>query len=505
MAFCALLAVLWLVSAPHPIRGVPVINFNADALREAIGGPSPAAVAFTYPWCKDHTAILPELRRLADSLPSTAVIGVFDCMANMDLCEEHGLEEFPHLAVFTRGVMHLHSGPHTFPAMRAFVRKFLSGGLRLLPSIQEAGRWVGGQDAGLVGHFPSADHPDFLAFKTFAKEVETSGGHSFGVAALLDPNVPFSRVTLHKTYDVREEDLVGQVTVEALCDFLADRFPRRTFEIGPATYEALRPMAANVSVAFLFVDPRLPNGPLLADFARAAASHDGAAAFFYLDGPGNVSLAAALGLPGNVWPALAVEDVAGQVYPAPAEELTATGMAEFVADVIARRTAPFPRSAAAAPAPAARGTPHPVVGATFRSVVLDSPRDVLLLLHAPWCGYCKRAMSVFVDLAHRLQTTDSVLIVHMDGTQNAVPHPFLSTAGYPSIFLKDGGGAVTEYTGSLAAADVATFLLRNTRYPIEPALLLLTADPGPMPLNADHPATCAAPLPSPGDDSCPAA
>jgi len=27
-------------------------------------------------------------------------------------------------------------------------------------------------------------------------------------------------------------------------------------------------MAANVSVAFLFVDLRLPNGPLLADFAR---------------------------------------------------------------------------------------------------------------------------------------------------------------------------------------------------------------------------------------------
>lgn len=36
------------------------------------------------------------------------------------------------------------------------------------------------------------------------------------------------RVTLHKTYDVREEDLVGQVTVEALREFLADRVPRRT-------------------------------------------------------------------------------------------------------------------------------------------------------------------------------------------------------------------------------------------------------------------------------------
>lgn len=40
------------------------------------------------------------------------------------------------------------------------------------------------------------------------------------------------------------------------------------FEIGPATYKALRPMATKVSVVFLFVDPRLPNGTLLADFAR---------------------------------------------------------------------------------------------------------------------------------------------------------------------------------------------------------------------------------------------
>jgi len=36
------------------------------------------------------------------------------------------------------------------------------------------------------------------------------------------------RVTLHKTYDVREEDLLGHVTVEALRDFLADRVTRRT-------------------------------------------------------------------------------------------------------------------------------------------------------------------------------------------------------------------------------------------------------------------------------------
>ena len=78
-----------------------------------------------------------------------------------------------------------------------------------------------------------------------------------------------------------------------------------------------------------------------------------------------------------------------------------------------------------------------VVGKSFESIVLDKTKDVLLEVYAPWCGHCKKLAPIYVKLAKRFATIDSVVIAKMDGTENE--HPLVEAKGYPTLLFYPGG------------------------------------------------------------------
>ena len=81
---------------------------------------------------------------------------------------------------------------------------------------------------------------------------------------------------------------------------------------------------------------------------------------------------------------------------------------------------------------------HPVVvlvGETFDSVVLDTSRDVLVELYAPWCAHCKGLAPKLRALADRAkEEAPELVIAQMDATANDPPSAFASQ-GYPTVFL----------------------------------------------------------------------
>jgi len=96
----------------------------------------------------------------------------------------------------------------------------------------------------------------------------------------------------------------------------------------------------------------------------------------------------------------------------------------------------------------------------FESGVMQNDKHVLLLLYAPWCGWCKRMAPDFIKATEILASTNSVELMVVDATQWQVTHPKVQIQGFPTAFLFKMGDKENpiEYNGDRSAKDLVKFV-----------------------------------------------
>ena len=96
----------------------------------------------------------------------------------------------------------------------------------------------------------------------------------------------------------------------------------------------------------------------------------------------------------------------------------------------------------------------------FESGVMQNDKHVLLLLYAPWCGWCKRMAPDFIKATEILASTNSVELMVVDATQWQVTHPKVQIQGFPTAFLFKTGDKENpiEYNGDRSAKDLVKFV-----------------------------------------------
>jgi len=108
-----------------------------------------------------------------------------------------------------------------------------------------------------------------------------------------------------------------------------------------------------------------------------------------------------------------------------------------------------------------------VVGKTFKSMVQDSGKDVMVEFYAPWCGHCKALDPEYKKLGEEFKAVSSVVIAKIDATQNEVDVPGVDVQGFPSLyFFKSGGDKPLKYTGGRTQGDISKFIRDNAGTPI---------------------------------------
>lgn len=100
-----------------------------------------------------------------------------------------------------------------------------------------------------------------------------------------------------------------------------------------------------------------------------------------------------------------------------------------------------------------------VVGSTFKKLVLDNSKDVLIELYAPWCGHCKQLEPIYRDLAKQFKDVKKLVIAKMDATANDSPDPYTSS-GYPTIYFAPAGKKMSpvSYSGDRSLKDLEKFI-----------------------------------------------
>eukprot|EP00747_Dinoflagellata_sp_TGD_P165673 gnl/TRDRNA2_/TRDRNA2_187295_c0_seq1.p1 gnl/TRDRNA2_/TRDRNA2_187295_c0~~gnl/TRDRNA2_/TRDRNA2_187295_c0_seq1.p1 ORF type:complete len:377 (+),score=73.89 gnl/TRDRNA2_/TRDRNA2_187295_c0_seq1:51-1181(+) len=111
-----------------------------------------------------------------------------------------------------------------------------------------------------------------------------------------------------------------------------------------------------------------------------------------------------------------------------------------------------------------------VVGTTFEEIVLDKEKDVMILIFASWCGFCKRFHPTWEAFARKVATelNPNFVVAQMEGDRNSSPLPFdFSWHAYPTVFFVPAGATKPFlFSGNRTIEHLVEFANEHLKTPI---------------------------------------
>ncbi|XP_039224011.1 thioredoxin domain-containing protein 11 [Crotalus tigris] len=105
-----------------------------------------------------------------------------------------------------------------------------------------------------------------------------------------------------------------------------------------------------------------------------------------------------------------------------------------------------------------------ITTSTFHELILRSPKAILLLYYAPWCGFCASLSHIFIQLA-RILPPPRFMVARIDVSQNDLPWEFM-TDHLPNIlfFPHDRKDQTSKFptTSPISVPNLLKFILRHS-------------------------------------------
>jgi protein disulfide-isomerase A1 len=262
---------------------------------------------------------------------------------------------------------------------------------------------------------------------------------------------------LFKTFD-EGKNVLGANFAD-LSSFITKHSVPLIDEIGPDNYKNYA--EAGIPLAYLFV--ALDDKDTYIDRVRAIAeSSKGKLNWVYIDTAKYARHAEKLGLSGQKFPALAIENMENGLHWAfdEAKELSTETIKEWIGTFLENKLDPTIKSE---PIPEPNDAPVKIlVAKNFDQIVNDNTKDVFVEFYAPWCGHCKKLAPIYDELGQAFGSAPSVVIAKIDATANDVDAK-LGIRGFPTIkfFPANNKAAPLDYNGDRSLADMINFIKSN--------------------------------------------
>lgn len=463
VALFALLSVFALASADS------VVVATKDNFKDVIGKDGLTLVKFFAPWCGHCKNMKKDFEKAATELKDKAVLVDVDVTEQKELGEEYGIKGFPTLKLFSKGefIADYKGGRKADDFVKYIERA-------LLPSIVDAADkdaldavlkehsgkniFISVAADKLAGAFKKASFsirdmmPDGITFVSVpdVKAVES---------AAVEATVAADNILLVRedgttdVYTGDAEDLEAWIKVGSLP--LLGELSR---ESASMYTELPKPLF------MLFKDPKSTGTDITDAVKEVAASvrSSGKLAFVWINAVELKSFMDHIGI--TEAPGIAIYKFDSDtkfVYDG-VQPPTAESMKEWVDKFIDGKVTATIKSA---PVPEKNDEPvKVVVGDTWKQIVEDESKDVLIEQYAPWCGHCKKLEPVLTEVSKAVAGVDTLVIAKMDATANDAPQEY-KPRGFPTMhFFPAGGKEPIPYESGRSKEDFIKFFKKHATH-----------------------------------------
>ena len=433
---------------PPPDR---VLVLSQDNFTQMVEENALILVEFYAPWCGHCKRLAPEYTKAANVLHdrgSDVLLAKVDATIEKEIATEYEVQGFPTLKIFRHGRVSEYKGPRKSDGIVDYMFKQSLPPTTPLLSTNDMFSYTRSSKAAIVGFFETIEGPDFLEYSDVANEgresqiiwlhcsdpeIAKTYNVEFGTVAVFMPkqfyNKHEKKIKIYKgRFDIPSEELLSNL--KQLATPLVgmrtrlnaeDMYSHYPIFVGYISLEdeedsfnywkekVLLPLALKYpNIRFALSDEQ--------EFKNEVQN-------LQLHDRGDDLL---VGLLAKENERYAYED----------EDVTVDGLNDFIEAYLAGDLNPVRKSQ---PAPSKQTGPvKVVVGETFKEIVEDPEKDVLIEFYAQWCGHCKALEPVYSSLAKKFKKNDKLVIAKIDGTENEFPEHY-QVSGFPTIYFVPAG------------------------------------------------------------------
>ncbi|KAL3469454.1 thioredoxin-like domain-containing protein [Aspergillus californicus] len=448
-----------------------VVSLTKDTFNTFLTEHDLVLAEFFAPWCGHCKALAPKYEEAATELKAKNIALVkVDCTVEEDVCREQGVEGYPTLKVF-RGLDSVkpYQGARQADAIVSYmVKQSLPAVSTVTEETLEDFKTL--DKIVIVGYFAEDDKVSLDAYTAFAESQRDNylfaSTNDAAIASAEGAKQP--SIVLYKDFDEKKDIYEGGLDSEALLGWVKSASTPLVGEVGPETYSGY--ITAGIPLAYIFAETEEERTNFAKEFKPIAEKLKGAINIATIDAKAFGAHAGNLNLDPKQFPAFAIQDPAKNAkYPYDqTKDVSAKDIGKFIQDVLEGKVEPSIKSE---PIPESQDEFVTIVVAhSYKDLVLENDKDVLLEFYAPWCGHCKALAPKYEELAEMYANNDDfkskVTIAKIDATANDVPD---SITGFPTIKLFPAGSkdVPVEYSGSRTLEDLAKFVKENGKYGID--------------------------------------
>lgn len=449
-----------------------VLTLDHSNFSETVSKHKFIVVEFYAPWCGHCKNLAPEYEKAASVLSShdpPVALAKVDANAeeNKGLAQQYEIQGFPTIKIFKNGgeVVQDYKGPREADGIVEFLKKQVGPASFEIKTPEDAGSLIDDKKVIVVGIFSKFSGEEYENFTILADKLRADYDFGHTTKAELLPrgesSVTTPTVRLLKPFDELVVDF-QKFEVDVLEKFIEDAsIPLVTlFDQSPTNQPFLvKYFESPNTKAMLFLDFSHEHvDAFKSKYSDEAGVFKGKGLNFLM-GDVKASQAALqyFGLTEDQSPVLIVQNSNGLKFIKSNVEVDQ--IAPWLKDYVDGNVKPFIKSE---PIPETNNEPVKVVVAnSLKDMVLDSKKNILLEIYAPWCGHCKKLAPILDEVAVSFENDAGVMIAKFDGSNNDIPVDTFEVQGYPTLYFRTSSGKVIPYDGNRTKDDIIEFIQKN--------------------------------------------